>query len=186
MPGTNVARAPAPRRHVLSLFAAAALCGTVLPRAAAAATRPARELSFLNIHTGERLHAGYWEDGHYLPDALAEVDRVLRDFRTGEIKAIDVRLLDLLEAVNARLGNREPLHVISGYRCAATNAMLAARSGGVAKNSYHMKGMAIDVRMPGCPLSALRDCGVALGRGGVGFYPRSNFVHLDTGPVRRW
>jgi uncharacterized protein YcbK (DUF882 family) len=145
-----------------------------------------RKLSFLNIHTGERVGTVYWQNGRYLPEGLAEIDWVLRDFRTDDVKAIDTRLLDLLHAVRNRLGRNGALHVISGYRSPATNAMLAARSNGVAKNSYHMRGMAIDIRVPGCSLTALRDCGLDLARGGVGFYPKSNFVHLDTGPVRSW
>lgn len=151
-----------------------------------AATRPERELSFLNLHTGERLRTVYWQDGRYLPESLTDIDYLLRDFRTGDIKPIDTRLLDLLTEVNAQTGASEPLHVISGYRSPETNAMLAARSGGVAKNSYHLKGMAIDVRLPGCALKRLRSVGISLQRGGVGYYPKSNFVHLDTGPVRTW
>lgn len=155
-------------------------------RLAQAALRPERAIAFLNIHTGERLRTVYWQDGHYLADSLDAIDRVLRDFRTGEVKPIDTRLLDLLDAVNQSLGNNGPLHVISGYRSPKTNAMLAARSRGVARNSFHVKGMAIDVRLPHCPLKMLQAVGLGLERGGVGYYPDSNFVHLDTGPVRSW
>ncbi|HEX6142686.1 MAG TPA: DUF882 domain-containing protein [Geminicoccaceae bacterium] len=186
MPGTLVAHRRATRRHVLHLLAAATACGTVLPGPARAAAPPERALEFLNIHTGERLRTVYWQNGRYLLEGLNEIDWVLRDFRTGEVKAIDTRLLDLLHTLNATLDTGEPLHVISGYRSPETNAMLAARSSGVAKNSYHIKGMAIDIRLPGCSLSAVRDCGMQLERGGVGYYPRSGFVHLDTGPVRHW
>ena len=186
MPATTDARARSSRRRFMS-YAAIAGCGLLAPgRLARAASRPERELSFLNLHTGERLRSVYWQEGRYLPESLTEIDYLLRDFRTGDIKPIDTRLLDLLSEVNAELGNDEPLHVISGYRSPKTNAMLAARSGGVATNSYHLKGMAIDVRLPGCALKRLRDAGISLQRGGVGFYPRSNFVHLDTGPVRTW
>ena len=186
MPGTPAARAHASRRNVIGMLAATAACVLARPGPAAAALRPERKLNFLNIHTGERIERVYWQEGRYLPDSLADIDRVLRDFRTGEVKAIDTRLLDLLQTLCDRLDRSGPLHVISGYRSPRTNAMLAARSGGVAKNSYHMRGMAIDIRIPGRRLSDVRDCGLALQRGGVGFYPRSNFVHLDTGPVRRW
>ena len=186
MPANTDARARSSRRRFLS-YAAVAGCGLLAPgRMARATVRPERELRFLNLHTGEQLRRVYWQEGRYLPEALAEIDYLLRDFRTGEIKPIDTRLLDLLTEVNAELGNHEPLHVISGYRSPETNAMLAARSGGVARNSYHLKGMAIDVRLPGCALKRLRAVGVHLQRGGVGYYPKSDFVHLDTGPVRAW
>ena len=168
------------------MIAAGTACAVLRPSTAAAAVQPERELSFLNIHTGERVKTVYWHEGRYLPSSLTDIDRVLRDFRTGDVKAIDTRLLDLLHTLQSRLGAGGPLHVISGYRSPRTNAMLAARSNGVARNSYHMRGMAIDIRLPGRPLAAVRDCGLGLQRGGVGFYPRSNFVHLDTGPVRSW
>lgn len=152
-------------------------------RAAASATRTLR---FESIHTDESLDVAYWRNGRYLPDALRAIDHHLRDFRTGDVLPIDHRLLDLLHAVNLRLGNHAPLLVISGYRSPATNAMLAARSPNVSRTSLHMRGMAIDVRLTDVPLETLRDTGVALGWGGVGFYPTDKFVHFDTGPVRAW
>lgn len=154
--------------------------------AAFAATTVPRGLSFYNIHTREALSLVYWRDGRYLGDALAAIDHHLRDFRTGDVRPIDAHLLDLLNALNGRLGHAHPLHVISGYRCPETNAMLARRSNQVARNSYHVKGMAIDVRSPAVPLTHLRDAALDLGWGGVGYYPGSDFVHLDTGPVRSW
>jgi uncharacterized protein YcbK (DUF882 family) len=174
------------RRRLLSL-ALAAGCGLVFgtPRPAAAAG-VLRELSFDNIHTGEKLSAAYWRNGRYLPESLDEIDHLLRDFRTGDVYAIDPRLLDLLYRLRQQLMYDGPIHVISGYRCPATNAMLAARSTRVSKSSYHMRGMAIDIRMPGRPLAELRDAAILLGVGGVGYYPESDFVHVDTGPVRRW
>lgn len=184
MPGTSSPRAAVSRRRVLT-YAAAAGAAVLTPRMAGAAVAD-RELAFLNLHTGERLQATYWQHGHFLVDGLAEIDYVLRDFRTDEVKAIDTRLLDLLHAVNQELGARKPFHVISGYRSPKTNAMLAARGSGVATNSFHIKGMAIDIRVPDCGLRDLRAVGLALAGGGVGYYPRSNFVHLDTGPVRNW
>ena len=174
------------RRRVLGL-ALAAGSALILGRSrAAAAQTVARKLSFDNVHTGEKLAAVYWQDGHYLADSLCEIDHMLRDFRTGEVHAIDPRLLDLLHRLRQQLIYDQPIHVISGYRCPATNAMLAARSQRVAKNSYHMAGMAIDIRLPGRPLAALRDAAIVLGLGGVGYYPESDFVHVDTGPVRFW
>lgn len=176
------------RRRLLGLglgtLGAAALLG---PADALAAIRtPARELSLLNTHTGERLKAEYWAKGRYLKDALAEIDQILRDHRTGEHRPIDRDLLDLVHLLHARLGRREPFHVISGYRSPATNAMLARRSGGVARNSYHMRGMAIDLRLPGIGTRDLYRTALRLRGGGVGHYPDSGFVHVDVGPIRNW
>ena len=174
------------RRRLLGL-ALAAGCGLMLPAARPASARSAaRQLEFYNIHTDERLRATYWEDGRYFQDSLREIDFILRDFRTGDVRTIDPQLLDLLHRLCVTMGHDAPIDVISGYRCAATNAMLAARSSGVARNSFHLHGMAIDIRLPGRLLAAVRDAATALGRGGVGYYPGSDFVHLDTGPVRRW
>jgi uncharacterized protein YcbK (DUF882 family) len=174
------------RRRFLG-WSLAAGCGLLIPGAkAAAATAAARQLEFHNLHTGESLSAVYWEAGHYLPDGLAEIDYVLRDFRTGDVRRIDPGLLDLLHRLRVVLECDRPVHVISGYRSPETNAMLARRSNGVAKNSYHVKGMAIDLRLPDRRLGDLRAAALALGGGGVGYYPKSDFVHMDTGPVRSW
>ena len=171
------------RRAVIGGLAAAAL----LPGARAFAAKPApRSLGFHHLHTGESLDACYWQDGAYLPDALAAIDHVLRDHRTGEASAIDRKLLDLLVAVRERLGSAAPFEVICGYRSPASNEMLRSTSSGVAKHSLHLAGRAIDVRLPGRELAALRAAGIGLARGGVGYYPKSGFVHLDTGRVRQW
>ncbi len=150
-----------------------------------AAARPA-ELAFYNLHTGERLSLVYREGGEYLSDAMTEIDRLLRDHRTGEVARIDPDLLDQLHRLHTLLDAREPFHVISGYRSPATNAKLAAASGGVAKRSLHMLGQAIDIRLPGRDLADVRNAALSMQAGGVGFYQRSNFVHLDTGRVRAW
>lgn len=165
-----------------------AACGLSLPVAsvAAAATSPGRRLNFYNIHTGESLSAVYWEEGRYLEDSLAEIDYVLRDFRTGEVHTIDPHLLDLVHRLRLTLDHQDKINVISGYRCPATNAMLARRSKQVAKNSFHLKGMAIDLRLPGRRLKDVRAAAVWLAGGGVGYYPESDFVHMDTGAVRAW
>ncbi len=147
---------------------------------------PERSLSFLNLHTGEQLVATYWANGGYLRQARAEIDHLLRDHRTGDVHPIDARLLDLLFALQQRLDARQAFHVISGYRSPATNRKLRRRSGGVAKRSLHMQGRAIDVRVPGCELKRLRAAALSLRAGGVGYYPRSGFVHLDTGRFRHW
>ena len=178
--------APLGRRRLLGL-AVAAGCGLLLPPVRpAGAHSAARRLAFHSIHTGESLRATYWEGGRYLPDSLREIDFILRDFRTGDVRTIDPALLDLLHEVCRTMDYDDPISVISGYRCPATNAMLAARSSGVAWNSFHLRGMAIDLRLPGRRLASVRGVAIALGRGGVGYYPGSDFVHVDTGPVRRW
>jgi uncharacterized protein YcbK (DUF882 family) len=147
---------------------------------------PARELSLHSVRTGETLSAVYRENGRLLPNGLAQLDYILRDYRTGEVRPIAPGLLDLLHELKQALHYRQPIEVISGYRSPATNAMLAARSKGVSKNSYHLRGMAVDIRMPGRPLVELRDAALRLRRGGVGYYPNSGFVHVDVGPVRSW
>jgi uncharacterized protein YcbK (DUF882 family) len=172
------------RRRFLGALAfagASALCGT---RAFAAA--PARELGFLNLHTGERLRLPYWEAGSYLRDALAEIDHVLRDHRANAVHAIDLRLLDLLSHLQGVLGSRREFEVISGYRAPSTNAMLRARSTGVSRGSLHLQGKAIDIRLPGVDLARLHLAAVSLRGGGVGLYRASNFIHVDTGRVRYW
>jgi uncharacterized protein YcbK (DUF882 family) len=151
--------------------------------AAAAATR---RIVFHNTHTRESLDVEYWRDGAYSDEALVRVNRVLRDHRNGDVHPIDRALLDLLHDVAAGCDRDAEFEVISGYRSPASNAAMHARSAGVSAHSLHMEGRAIDVRLVGCELAKLRDCGLALGRGGVGFYRASGFVHLDTGRVRTW
>jgi uncharacterized protein YcbK (DUF882 family) len=180
-----VSGAPCDRRRVLGLTLAAG--GLMLAgMRPAAAQVGARRLDFYSLHTGEKLRATYWENGRYLTDGLREIDFNLRDFRTGDVHPIDPELLDLLYRLRRAMDYDRPISVISGYRCPATNAMLAARSNRVAKNSYHVRGMAIDIRLPGRQLSSVRESAMALARGGVGYYPESEFVHVDTGPVRAW
>jgi uncharacterized protein YcbK (DUF882 family) len=147
---------------------------------------PERFLCFCNTHTGERLSAVYHDGAGYLPDALLDINRILRDHRTGEILPIDVRLLDLLFELSTKLEARRPFHIISGYRSGATNALLSKRNRGVVRNSLHVLGKAVDVRLPGCKLTVLRKAATALRGGGVGYYARSDFLHLDVGRVRYW
>ncbi|MEW6353233.1 MAG: DUF882 domain-containing protein [Pseudomonadota bacterium] len=147
---------------------------------------PERALVIYNTHTGEQIKAVYCENGSYVPEAVAEISRVLRDHRSNEICAIDARLLDLLHGISTKIEARQPLHIISGYRSPRTNAQLAARSRKVAKHSLHMQGMAVDIRVPGRDLAQLRKVAVALKGGGVGYYPKSDFVHVDVGRVRYW
>jgi uncharacterized protein YcbK (DUF882 family) len=156
------------------------------PVAFALAALPARRLGFNNLHTGETLDVAYWENGAYVPDALAAVNHVLRDYRTGDVHEIEPRLLDLLTALSATLETRAEVGVISGYRSPRTNAMLHAESSQVASGSLHMKGQAIDIRLPGVASSTIRDAAMRLAVGGVGYYPTSDFVHVDVGRVRHW
>ena len=162
--------------------------GLCLPGFARAAlmSAPERTLSFYNTHTGETLKTVFWADGEFVPDALTDINKLLRDHRTNDIAIIDPELLNLLERVTTLVSPGDTLHVISGYRSPLTNQTLAEQSGGVAKHSLHLDGKAIDIRIPGRNLSWLRDSALSLKGGGVGFYPKSQFVHLDTGRVRSW
>lgn len=155
------------------------------PVAAWARTSECRSLSFVHTHTGETLDCTYYQGG-YAPTQLALVNHFLRDFRTGEVHRIDPGVLDILFGLRTRTGCDEPFHVISGYRSPRTNAMLRRRSDGVAAHSLHMRGQAVDVRLPGVPTKRLQELALSLQRGGVGYYPKSDFVHLDTGRVRFW
>ncbi len=175
------------RRRFLSYgLAAAATFGAGMPLHSQAAARGQRSLSFHNLHTDENLTATYWIDGQYVPDALREIDYVLRDFRTGDVWPIEKKLLDLLAALQGKMDTKQPFAVISGYRSPKTNAVLADASSGVARRSLHMDGKAIDVRIAGRKLADLRQAALSLRLGGVGYYPRSDFVHVDTGRVRSW
>jgi uncharacterized protein YcbK (DUF882 family) len=172
------------RRRLLCL-AAGGVGGLLVPARAGAAPG-AHVLALRNVHTGEFVRATYWAAGRYVREGLSEIDRLLRDHRNNLVHPIDRRLLSLLDDLRERLGTREPFEVISGYRSPATNAMLVATSSGVAPGSLHVAGMAIDMRVPDRPLRAVRDAAKALRRGGVGYYPGSNFVHVDVGRVRYW
>lgn len=184
------------RRRFLG-FGAVATAAAFIPSRALAATaakaaaprRAERVLSFFNTHTGERLKAEYALGGRYAPDALKAINHILRDFRANEIKPIDPTLLDLLHELGGTLESAQPFHIISGYRSPHTNTLLRQRGGGqtgVASKSLHMVGKAIDIRVPGVKLDHLRAAARALKLGGVGYYPSSNFVHVDTGRVRFW
>ena len=148
-----------------------------------------RRVQFHNLHTDEKLDAVYWEKGAYVPDALHAVNHVLRDFRTGDMHTMDPGLLDLLVAVSAKTETKSPFYVISGYRSPQTNTMLRDEGGaatGVARKSLHLEGQAIDIRLGDVALSHLHNAALSLGRGGVGYYPTSDFVHVDVGAVRQW
>ena len=175
------------RRTCLRVLGAACASALVTPIESFAAGVSTRALSFVHTHTNETLSIAYSVGGEYVSTALAALQHYLRDHYTGAQHAIEPALYDLLHAVAAKANSASPFHVISAYRSPETNARLRGRSGGgVASHSLHMEGKAIDIRMPGLPLSELREHALALGRGGVGFYPGSNFVHVDTGRVRTW
>ena len=169
--------------------ATALIPGAATAAAAPAPNRPERVLSFFHTHTGERLKIAYCCDGAYQPEALAQLNHLLRDFRVNQEAPIDPQLFDLLHELGGTLETDQPFHIISGYRSPSTNAMLRERGGshtGVASKSLHMVGKAIDIRVPGVKLDQLRGAAASLKLGGVGFYPSSNFVHVDTGRVRYW
>lgn len=174
------------RRLFLAALAASPIALVARPAHAAVAAAASRELRFTHLHTGETLTVEYFHAGRYQADALDAVNHLLRDFRTGDVHAIDPALLDVLHAVRGRVASRRPFDVISGYRSPHTNAALRRTGDGVAARSLHMTGRAIDIRLRDVPLTTLRRSGLALGAGGVGYYPASNFVHLDTGRVRAW
>lgn len=177
------------RRRFITHGGCIALAG-LAPRMAlgsvAATSRGERTLSLYNTHTGESLKTVYWCKGEYARDSLAEINFILRDFRVDEIKPIAPRLLDLVYELGRVLDSDAPIQIISAYRSPATNAMLAAHSNGVARHSLHLVGEAIDLRVPGRRLQDVHLAAIALKRGGVGYYPRSDFVHVDIGRVRYW
>lgn len=173
------------RRRFIGLGLVAA--ASVLPVPGWAKPRSAeRSLSFLHLHTGERLKAVYYVDGRYLPGALKQINHLFRDYRVDEEKPVSPELLDLLFALERQLKTGEPFEVLSAYRSAETNAMLSQRTRGVAKRSLHMEAKAIDIRIPGIRTSDIAKVARSLQGGGVGYYPRHNFVHVDVGDVRTW
>ncbi|MDO9048737.1 MAG: DUF882 domain-containing protein [Methylobacter sp.] len=143
-------------------------------------------LALHNTHTGDQLNLTYFEQGRYIKDALHEINHLFRDYHDGTVHPIDPALLDQLYDLKHTLEVRKPFHIVSGYRSPATNADLRKHSDGVAKNSLHMEGRAIDIRIEGLDARRIRNAALAMQRGGVGYYGRSNFVHLDTGSVRTW
>jgi uncharacterized protein YcbK (DUF882 family) len=174
------------RRHFIGATIASLACLGPLPALAHSRKTYQRVVSFRHLHTDEALNIVYWAEGHYVPEALKQINHVLRDHRTGDVKRIDPQLVDLLYIMGRRLGTSKPFHVVSGYRSPATNAMLRRNSRRVAKTSLHMQGKAIDIRIPGFEPRTLAQLARGMGSGGVGFYPRSNFIHVDVGPVRYW
>ncbi len=182
-PSKNLTR----RGLITGLAATAAMAALPVDEAWAKLRLPAtRALGFKNLHTNEEIQVTYVRRGRVSPKALRQIAHVLRDWRNDEVHKIDVNLLNQLAYLRRRLHTKAPFEVISGYRSPATNAKLAAENRGVAKKSRHMKGQAIDIRVPGRTLKEVQRAALQMEAGGVGMYSRSNFVHLDTGPFRSW
>lgn len=176
------------RRDLLKAGGALALGWMLGPELAEAARAPVRTLSLYSIHTGESVRADYFVDGRYQRSELEALAQVMRDHRTGTIHPIDPAVLDIMFAVRRALGTPEAFHLVSGYRTPQTNEgkRRGRRRSGVAKNSFHLYGKAVDLYVPSRDLTQVRRVALALRGGGVGYYPRSGFVHLDSGPVRTW
>lgn len=182
------------RRRLLRWAASGLIAGasSLLPRPGLAARQGAKDpvdpqhLSLLNVHTSEKLALDCSPDGKVSLESLGGIDRFLRDHRDGTQHAIDPRLLDLLSSIVRLVGGNGTIHITSAYRSPRTNSILRMLYEGVAPHSYHMSGKAIDFWLPGCPLQDLHQAAVSLKGGGVGFYPASNFIHVDVGPVRYW
>lgn len=155
---------------------------------AASSSSATHRINFKNAHTGDSFSGTYRVGDRYLPEAFERINYVLRDFRTGEIFPMDPKLMDILALIQKKSGNKSAFKILSGYRSPKTNNMLrgSSRSKGVAKNSFHMYGQAMDIQLPGTSTSGLRQAAISLRAGGVGYYPRSKFVHVDTGNVRSW
>jgi uncharacterized protein YcbK (DUF882 family) len=174
------------RRVLVGALAGMAAGGLLRGTSANAQSNDVRRVALLNLHTNEHLEIEYFRNGDYSADAMAKIENVLRDFRTGEAHPMDPHLMDYLGEVAAKLGKEPRFSVISGYRSPETNAKLHERSAGVAQHSLHMQGRAIDVRMAGIDCADLASHALSLQRGGVGYYRASDFVHLDTGAFRTW
>jgi uncharacterized protein YcbK (DUF882 family) len=157
-----------------------------LPASSDRTDRGPHRLTFYHQHTREELDIVYRDTGLYRQTALEQIDWLLRDFRTGEAHRIDPELLNFLHAIRAQTNSVSEIEIVSGFRSPKTNAMLRNQTNGVAKRSFHMRGKAIDIRLTDVPTKTVREAALELRRGGVGYYPKSNFVHLDTGRARNW
>ena len=177
------------RRALLGAFAATAVVAAPTYSKAAGFLRGGgdiRRIMMYSGRTGERIDMIYWVEGDYIKDAIREVNFFMRDWRTNDVKNIDIRAVDLMAAAHRLMDCTEPYNLISGYRSPKTNAMLRSRSSGVAKNSRHLRGQAADLRLSTRSVSQMARAAAACKAGGVGRYTRSNFVHMDCGPVRTW
>lgn len=173
------------RRWFLASAAGTLASAALVARPARAAIAPKR-IDLCNPHTGERLNTVFWADGAYVPEAMAAISIMMRDFRNGEVLPIDPDLVDTIYRLKVKIGTRAPIQVVSGYRSPETTAKLLRAGESVARHSFHILGRALDLRIEKVPTVDLRRAALALNAGGVGYYPKSGFVHIDTGPVRRW
>jgi uncharacterized protein YcbK (DUF882 family) len=185
----------APKRHTrrnILVAAGATAIGALaapsfpMPAIALPAAPYKRSLACHNLRTGDKLDIVYWAEGKYLPEASREIARVMRDGRTDQVHTIDDRLVDLMARLRGTLRSTQPIQVVCGYRSPETNEMLHETTEGVAANSLHMYGEAVDLRVVDRPLRYVHRVAVSLKAGGVGYYPHSNFVHVDVGPIRHW
>ena len=175
-------------RHVANAPAGGGFAEPAAPPPLVAAQPGANErfVRLVNAHTNEAVETVYWRNGNYLVDSMHEISQVLRDHMSGDMHAIDPRLIDLLGDLRQSVGSSEPFQVISGYRSPRTNAWMHRHQHGVAAHSLHMRGQAADIVLADSDLNSLHNAALALAEGGVGYYPRSGFVHVDTGAVREW
>jgi len=176
------------RRDIMKLggIGVASLVAPLMPAETVQAAQKVWSVSFRQVHTGESFSGVYRVGDQYLPEAFERLNYFLRDFRTGDAFPMDPRVIDILSLVQDGTGKSTPLEILSGYRSPKTNAMLRRVGNGVARNSYHMYGQAVDIRMPGYSTSKLSRVARGLRAGGVGYYPKSHFVHVDTGDIRSW
>ncbi|KQB17114.1 DUF882 domain-containing protein [Rhodobacter capsulatus] len=177
------------RRGLLAAFAATLVVAAPKASNAFSFLRGAGDIRRIHMYsgrTGESLDTIYWIEGEYIPEALKEITRFMRDWRTNDIKTIDPRTVDIAAASHRLLDTSEPYMLLSGYRSPATNAMLRSRSGGVARNSLHMRGMAADLRLKSRSVGQIYSAALSCHAGGVGKYARSDFVHMDCGDIRSW
>ncbi len=175
------------RRHFIKLAGSGVVVAACAPHTVlASSAETSRILAMNNLHTGETLETCYFNGVRYVGSELDRLNHICRDFRRNEVHPMDKNLFDQISKIQSLLGTQAEVQIISGYRSPATNEMLRGQSLGVAKKSFHMLGQAIDFRLDGVQLSQVREAAIELGAGGVGYYPSSDFVHIDTGPVRHW
>jgi uncharacterized protein YcbK (DUF882 family) len=177
------------RRGLLGVFAATALVAAPTFANAFGLLRGAGDIRRIRMYsgrTGESMDTIYWLEGDYIPEAMKEINHFMRDWRSGDVKTMDGRTVDIMAASHRLLDVSEPYMLLSGYRCPATNAMLRSNSRGVARNSLHMQGQAADLRLKARSVGQMARAAESCASGGVGRYSGSNFVHMDCGPVRHW
>ena len=177
------------RRGLLGAFAATAVIAAPTMSNAFGLLKGAGDIRRIRMYsgrTGESLDTIYWIEGEYIPEALDEINHFMRDWRTGDRRTMDPRTVDIMAAAHSLMEVSEPYMLLSGYRSPATNAMLRSRSKGVARNSLHMQGQAADLRLKSRSVGQMAKAAEVCASGGVGRYSRSNFVHMDCGPVRHW